>query len=52
MLGSDGVISGNVVGGGYTAEFTAQVMDATGDTATRVMTIRVKRSGCSNCHAN
>ncbi len=50
-LGSDGVISGYVSGGGYTAEFTAQVMDATGDTATRLMTIGVTFPRCYSCHA-
>jgi len=51
-LGADGVIAGYVPWGGFTAEFTAQVTDATGDTATRVMTIRVTRATCYSCHAN
>jgi hypothetical protein len=50
-LGSDGVISGNVIAGGFTATFTAEVMDSTGDTTTQVLKIRAKIPGCYSCHA-
>ena len=51
-LRSDGVISGYASGRANTAVFTAQVRDATGDTATRVMTIRVAPQRCYSCHVN
>jgi hypothetical protein len=50
-LGSDCVISGNVTAGGFTATFTAQVTDDSGDTATRMLKIRSKIPNCTSCHA-
>jgi len=50
-LGSDGVIGGDVIAGGFTATFTAEVMDSTGDTATQVLKIRARIPGCYSCHA-
>jgi hypothetical protein len=49
-LGSDCVISGDVVAGGVTATFTARVLDDTGDSATRVLTLRSKIPNCMTCH--
>ncbi len=50
-LGPDGVISGNAISGGFTSTFTVQVMDSTGDTATRQLKIRAKIPNCYVCHA-
>jgi hypothetical protein len=50
-LGPDCVISGNVTAGGFTATFTAQVTDDSGDTATRMLKIRSKIPNCTSCHA-
>jgi hypothetical protein len=48
-----GVIRGRVSAGGYIATFTVQVTDSTGDTATRVMQIRVKNfPRCYSCHTS
>jgi hypothetical protein len=49
-LYSPGVLWGNVIAGGITATFTAQVMDSTGDTATRVLKLRSKIPNCYSCH--
>jgi hypothetical protein len=49
-LGSDGVISGNVTSGGFTATFTVQVTDDNGDTASRILKIRSRIVNCMNCH--
>jgi hypothetical protein len=51
ILGSDGVISGNVIAGGVTADFTVEVMDSTGDTATRALQIKSKIPNCYSCHS-
>ena len=50
-LDASGVISGDVIAGGVTAQFTVEVTDATGDTATRQFTLRTKIPGCYVCHA-
>ena len=50
-LGSNGIISGDVMAGGVNANFTAEVMDSTGDTATRQLTLRTKIPNCYVCHA-
>jgi hypothetical protein len=50
-LTSQCVVEGNVIAGGFTATFTAQVTDDTGDTATRVLKLRSKIPNCYNCHA-
>lgn len=51
-LSASGTISGYAMGAGYTAEFTAQVTDSTGEIATGVMKIRMKRPTCYSCHTN
>ena len=51
-IDSTGLISGVPTTGGFTATFAMQVMDSTGDTATRVMKIRAKISGCYTCHVD
>jgi hypothetical protein len=50
-LGSNGIISGDVIAGGVNANFTVEVMDSTGDTATRQLTLRSKIPDCYVCHA-
>ncbi|MDH3511387.1 MAG: DNRLRE domain-containing protein [Gammaproteobacteria bacterium] len=50
-LGLDCVISGNVSAGGFTATFTVQVMDDTGDTAVRVLKLKSRIPNCVSCHA-
>jgi hypothetical protein len=50
-IGLNCLISGFVTASGFTATFTVEVMDSTGDTATRVMKIKSKISGCYSCHA-
>ncbi len=47
---SPGFIFGNVIAGGITATFTAQVMDSNGDTATRVLKLRSRLPNCYSCH--
>lgn len=49
--GSDCVIRGNVTAGGFTATFTVQVTDDTGDNATRVLQLKSTIPNCVNCHA-
>ena len=49
-LSTGGVISGDVTAGGFTANFTVQVMDDNGDTTTRPLKIRSKIPGCYSCH--
>jgi hypothetical protein len=51
-IDSAGLISGVPTAGSFTATFAMQVMDSTGDTATRVMKIRAKISGCYSCHVD
>lgn len=51
-LDSDCFIRGNVTAAGFTATFTAQVTDSTGDTATRVLKIKSKMPGCYSCHVS
>jgi hypothetical protein len=50
-LSTGGVISGPTTAGGFTATFTVQVMDNTGDTATRVLKLKSKIPNCVNCHS-
>jgi hypothetical protein len=50
-LGSDGVISGNAISGGFTATFTVQVIDSNGDTAVRQLKITARIPNCVNCHS-
>lgn len=49
-LGPDGVISGPVQAGGFTATFTVQITDTVGDTASRVLKINARIPGCYSCH--
>jgi hypothetical protein len=49
-VGVDGVISGTVTSGGFTANFTVQVMDDNGDTATRDLKIKSNLPNCTSCH--
>jgi hypothetical protein len=51
-LGFDCMISGNVIAGGFTATFTVQVMDDSGDTAMRVLKLKSRIPNCVNCHAS
>ncbi|MDH3510873.1 MAG: S8 family serine peptidase [Gammaproteobacteria bacterium] len=51
VLGANGVISGNVISGGFVANFTVQVTDDNGDTATRSLKIKAKIPNCVTCHA-
>jgi hypothetical protein len=51
MVDSDCVLRGDVIAGGVTATFTVEVTDATGDTASRVMTLRSKIPKCYSCHS-
>jgi len=49
-LDSNGIISGDVIAGGVNTYFTVEVMDSTGDTATRQLTLRSKIPKCYACH--
>lgn len=49
-LGSGGLISGDTISGGFTANFTVQVTDSTGDTASRQLSMKVKIPNCYACH--
>jgi hypothetical protein len=48
---SNGVISGDVIAADVNANFTVEVLDSTGDTATRQLTLRSKIPDCYICHA-
>jgi spore coat protein A len=51
-LSSLGVISGDVVAGGFIATFTVQVTDDLGATDTQVLKINSRIPNCVNCHTS